>query len=121
MKYIIYFAALFVFFRIIPYEMQDYVLLISGSVCLVMGFYHLIIPFKTINGIRHEDLPAYSKAVGFLMLPIGICMILISINTILNIFDNIFANVLPVIVIIFSCIALQVLFLIYKKRNRDSS
>jgi len=102
-------------------NIQIYGSLIFGAVCFVSGIYYMFIPMKKAKGIRHEDLPAFSKASGALRLPVGAGVLFLGINEKFDMFYSTFALVFPLAVSFFFIVALNVLSVIYRRRNREEA
>ena len=108
------FLAIFAYNHIIPFKARDFVL---GGAILFVGIYRLIVPFKKINGIRDDNLSAYSKAWGALALPIGISLICIAIHANTGIITNTHIWVLLLFTSVFSGTAMLVMHMLFKKRH----
>ena len=96
-----------------------YSLLIIGATSFAVGIYYMFIPMKRAKGIRDEDLPAFSKASGVLLLLVGASTLFILFNEKFDMFDSDLAAVFPLAVFAFCFAAQLVLSIIYKKRNRE--
>jgi len=106
---------LFVLYLIftVPYEMQPYLNVAIGAAIVAAGVFYVFVPMKRVKGILHEDLPSYSKAFGYLTLPFGLAIILVTVWTEFGIITD----VLTALIISLFLVSVAILNNSYRKRS----